>query len=110
MLFSTDVSQSSVSWLCHAQGKGFIYMMAHLAKERLVIAVAAMASARRALSMTVNYVHGREAFGKTIGALQTVQHSLAAMRAEVQSATSFVECVACSRFLVVDDYLFHVAS
>jgi alkylation response protein AidB-like acyl-CoA dehydrogenase len=34
------------------EGKGFIYMMDNLAKERLIIAVSAMAAARRSLSMT----------------------------------------------------------
>lgn len=77
--------------LIGVEGKGFAYMMNHLAKERLIIAVSAMAAARRSLSMTVNYVHGREAFGGTLGNLQTVQHALAAMRAEVQSATALVD-------------------
>ena len=77
------------------EGKGFQYMMHHLPRERLSIAVASMAAARRALALTVNYVNGRAAFGSILGGLQAVQQELARIRVEVQVGTTFVDrCIA----------------
>lgn len=73
------------------EGKGFIYMMTHLPKERTSIAVGAVAAARRALALTTNYVHGRTAFGGVIGNLQSVQMKLAQLRMDVQASTAFVD-------------------
>ena len=76
------------------EGKGFIYLMQGLPKERLSIAVGSIAAARRCLALTVNYVNGRKAFGGTLGGLQSMQHQLATMLSEVQSCTTFVDsCV-----------------
>ncbi|CAE7769784.1 ACADL [Symbiodinium pilosum] len=77
------------------EGKGFQYMMHHLPRERLSIAVASMAAARRALALTVNYVNGRAAFGSVLGSLQALQQELAQIRTEVQVGTAFVDrCIA----------------
>lgn len=73
------------------EGEGFKYLMQSLPKERLSIAVSAMAGARRALDMTLAYVKGREAFGADLSRLQTVQFAIAEMRTEVQVATVFVD-------------------
>jgi long-chain-acyl-CoA dehydrogenase len=73
------------------EGMGFIYMMGHLPKERLSIAVGSAAAARRALALATNYVHGRSAFGGVLGNLQSVQMKLAGLRTEVQACTSFVD-------------------
>ena len=70
-------------------------MMHHLPRERLSIAVASMAAARRALALTVNYVNGRAAFGSVLGSLQALQQELAQIRTEVQVGTAFVDrCIA----------------
>merc|ERR1712151_1353320 len=77
------------------EGMGFIYMMSHLPKERLSIAVGSAAAARRALALATNYVHGRSAFGGVVGDLQSVQMKLAQLRTEVQVCTTFVDrCLA----------------
>mmetsp|Transcript_88222 Transcript_88222/g.246847 ORF Transcript_88222/g.246847 Transcript_88222/m.246847 type:complete len:346 (+) Transcript_88222:1-1038(+) len=77
------------------EGKGFAYMMSHLPKERLSIAVGSAAAARRALALATNYAHGRAAFGGTLGALQSTQMRLAQLRTEVQACTAFVDrCIA----------------
>jgi len=73
------------------EGMGFIYMMSHLPKERLSIAVGSAASARRALALATNYVHGRAAFGGVVGGLQSVQMKLAQMKTDVQVMTAFVD-------------------
>lgn len=72
-------------------GEGFIYLMRNLPKERLSVAVTAMAGARRALKLSIDYVQGRSAFGGELARLQTVQFAIAEMRTEIQVATSFVD-------------------
>lgn len=62
-----------------------------MSKERLSIAVGSAAAARRALALTLNYVHGRELFGGVVGDLQSVQQKLAALRVDIQVVTSFVD-------------------
>merc|ERR1712125_277034 len=77
------------------EGMGFVYMMTHLPKERLSIAVGSAAAARRALALATNYAHGRAAFGGVVGSLQSVQMKLAQLRTEVQVCTTFVDrCIA----------------
>ncbi len=72
-------------------GNGFKCLMKNLAKERLSIAVGSVASARRVLALTTNYVKGRKAFGGRIGGLQSVQTRLARCRVAVETATAFVD-------------------
>ena len=70
-------------------------MMSNLAKERLSIAIGGAAAARRALAVTLNYVHGREMFGGVLGGLQTVAQKMAQMRLDIQLVTTFVDqCIA----------------
>jgi len=77
------------------EAQGFVYMMSHLPKERLSIAVGSAAAARRALALAVNYAHGRAAFGGVIGSFQSVQTRLAQLRTDVQVCTTFVDrCIA----------------
>lgn len=73
------------------EGDGFKFLMQSLPKERLSIAVTAMAGARRALDLALAYVKGREAFGSDLSHLQSVQFAIAEMRTEVEVATVFVD-------------------
>ena len=52
------------------EGKGFTYLAANLAQERLSIAVAGVSAARACLNWTLEYVGERTAFGKSIGTFQ----------------------------------------
>src|ERR1700728_4149564 len=61
------------------EGLGFRYMTSNLAQERLSIALSAVASARGALAMTVEYVKQRTAFGQPVGAFQNSRFALAEM-------------------------------
>eukprot|EP00462_Mataza_sp_D1_P021802 CAMPEP_0175137638 /NCGR_PEP_ID=MMETSP0087-20121206/9920_1 /TAXON_ID=136419 /ORGANISM="Unknown Unknown, Strain D1" /LENGTH=400 /DNA_ID=CAMNT_0016420483 /DNA_START=23 /DNA_END=1225 /DNA_ORIENTATION=- len=90
LLTFTDVKVPISNVVGHA-GEGFKYLMQNLPKERLSIAVSAMGAARRALAMTVNYVHSREAFGRPISNFQSIQFKLAELRTEVQVGTVFVD-------------------
>jgi acyl-CoA dehydrogenase len=73
------------------EGNGFKMLMAKLQQERLVIAVTAMASCRRALEDTMAYVKERRAFGQPIAAFQNTQFRLAELWTEVEVGQAFVD-------------------
>lgn len=73
------------------EGVAFGYLGHNLAQERLAIAVGAMAQARSAVELTVEYVRGREVFGMTVADFQNTRFELAAMSAEVEAAQSMID-------------------
>ncbi|MDX6200292.1 MAG: hypothetical protein QOJ79_3443 [Actinomycetota bacterium] len=75
-------------------GGAFRVVMTKLARERLSIAVLAVASARAALALAVQQCRERTAFGQPIGQFQVLRHQLAEMHTEVQVAQTYVDaCV-----------------
>ncbi len=66
-------------------------LMQQLQQERLCIAVSAMASCRRALHDTLEYVKQRQAFGRPIAAFQNTQFKLAELASEVEIGQAFVD-------------------
>jgi len=58
--------------------------MQQFQKERIVAALAAVASAQNALEMTVRYVQDRVVFGKPLSAKQHVQFKLAELQTEIE--------------------------
>ncbi len=92
-LFFTDV-RVPVANLLGDEGKGFNYLTANLAQERLSIALTGVASARAALDWTVEYVSERMAFGKPISTFQNTKFVLAEVKTEVDIAQAYVDqCV-----------------
>jgi alkylation response protein AidB-like acyl-CoA dehydrogenase len=76
-------------------GRAFATVMANLPRERLSIAVLAVASALSALRLALQHCRERTAFGQPIGQFQTAKHALAEMHTEVQVAQQYVDrCVA----------------
>jgi len=73
------------------EGEGFRMLMEQLQQERLCIAVASMASCRRALDDTIRYVKERRAFGKSIAAFQNTQFKLVELAAQVEIGQVFVD-------------------
>jgi len=73
------------------EGQGFKMLMQQLQQERLVIAITAVASCRRALDDTVVYVKERRAFGKPIAAFQNTQFTLAELATQVEVGQAFVD-------------------
>ncbi len=73
------------------EGQGFKMLMENLQQERICIAVSALASCRRALHDTVEYVTQRRAFGQPIAAFQNTQFTLAELASEVEIGTAFVD-------------------
>ena len=80
-----------ISNLLGAEGAGFRMLMAELQQERLCIAVSSMASARRSLADTIDYVRQRKAFGQPIAAFQNTQFKLAELATEVEVGQAFVD-------------------
>jgi alkylation response protein AidB-like acyl-CoA dehydrogenase len=75
-------------------GQGFKYLTRFLAQERLVASIGFMASAQTAFDLTLDYVKGRRAFGKPIGAFQNSRFKMAEMRAEIDVTQTYVDqCV-----------------
>ena len=73
------------------EGQGFKILMQQLQQERLCIAVASVASCRRSLDDTVEYVKERTAFGQRIAAFQNTQFKLAELATEVEIGQAFVD-------------------
>jgi acyl-CoA dehydrogenase len=77
------------------EGTGLRNLMRNLARERLAVSVAAVAGARYALEITLDYARGRTAFGTPIGRFQVNQHALAQMKTEIDIAQSHLDrCIA----------------
>jgi acyl-CoA dehydrogenase len=77
--------------LLGAPGQGFRMVMEKLQQERLCIAVASVASCRRALEDTLDYVKERRAFGRPIAAFQNTQFVLAELATQVELGQAFVD-------------------
>ena len=73
--------------------KGFQVLMGELARERLVLAVSAVAAAEGLIKVTADYVKERKAFGAPLAALQNTKFRMAEMATEVRINRAFVnEC------------------
>jgi acyl-CoA dehydrogenase len=77
--------------LLGGEGRGFYQLMEKLQQERLVIAVTSIASCRRALDDTLEYVKERRAFGQPIARFQNTQFRLAELATEVEVGQAFVD-------------------
>jgi alkylation response protein AidB-like acyl-CoA dehydrogenase len=92
--------------LLGAENQGFYHLVANLPRERLSIAVAAVAAAETILALTLTYARDRQAFGRPIGSFQHNRFLLAELDTEVTIARTFVNhCIAeynAGRLSVVD--------
>jgi len=92
-LFFEDLRLPSSAILGGEEGlnQGFNYLMQELARERLLIAVQAVATLEGSFERTREYVKERKAFGKELIRLQTIQHRLAEVKTEAAVGRSFVD-------------------
>ena len=90
-LFFTDVKIPTENLLGTEEGQGFIQLMQQLPQERHQIAVQGMAHIERALSVTIDYVKERHAFGRPVMAFQNTQFKLAECKARATMARVFVD-------------------
>jgi alkylation response protein AidB-like acyl-CoA dehydrogenase len=93
-LFFDDVAVP-VENLLGEEGEGFTQLVHNLPQERLSLAVSAVAAARHAFALTLDYCGQRTAFGQTIGSFQNTRFVLAELATQIEVAESFIDtCVA----------------
>ena len=81
--------------LIGTENHGFYHLMANLPRERLSIAVAAVAACEHLLELTLEYVKTRQAFGRPVGSFQHNRFLLAELDTEVTIARTFLNhCIA----------------
>jgi alkylation response protein AidB-like acyl-CoA dehydrogenase len=92
-LFFSDVRVPTANRIGE-EGAGFFYLMSGLERERMSIAVGAVAAAEKAFELTREYVSERTAFGRPIGEFQNSRFWMAEMATEIQVARVFIDhCV-----------------
>src|SRR5262249_35487900 len=77
--------------LIGTENSGFYHLMANLPRERLSIAVVAVAACERMLLATLAYARERQAFGRPIGSFQHNRFVLAELDTEVTIARTFLD-------------------
>lgn len=92
-LFFDDVFVPEARLLGEAPGRGFLQLVHQLAWERMVIALNATVNMERAVTMTVDYVRERKAFGKPLMDFQNTQFVLADARTEATVARTLVDAL-----------------
>ena len=73
------------------QDNGFAHLVENLPRERLSIAIGAVAAAEHTLNLTIDYVKGRPAFGKSIADLQNTQFLLADLATDLRVMRVFID-------------------
>ncbi len=75
-------------------GRGFVYMMQKLSRERMSVALMASGGAEGALENTIQYTLEREAFKQPIAGFQNTQFKLAELATKLQIHQTFIDrCV-----------------
>jgi acyl-CoA dehydrogenase len=106
-LFFEDVKVPKEA-LLGEEGKGFIYMMTELPRERLTIAIQSVGSITGALEDTIEYTQTRTAFKQPICAFQNTQFKLAEVATQVQVHTAFMD--RCTQLLMENKLTTELAS
>jgi len=89
-LFFDDV-RVPVENLLGEEGKGFVHLVSNLPQERLSLGTGSIAHAQAAFDWTIAYVKERRAFGQPIGGFQTIKHTLAEMRTELDISQTYID-------------------
>jgi acyl-CoA dehydrogenase len=90
-LFFDDARVPPENLLGGEEGRGFYQMMEQLPKERLAIAIAAVAAMERMVRITTDYAKDRDAFGKRIIEFQNTAFTLAERKTEALIARVFLD-------------------
>ncbi len=94
-LFFEDARVPAANLLGGEPGKGLHQLMSDLPYERLIIALCGVAAMEGALTETLAYVRGRQAFGKAIADFQNTRFKLAEIASITRIARVFVDdCIA----------------
>jgi alkylation response protein AidB-like acyl-CoA dehydrogenase len=89
-LFFEDVRVPATAILGELD-RGFAVLMGELQRERLALAIGAVAAAEGVLNDTIRYVKERKAFGGALADLQNTRFKLAEAATDVRIHRSFVE-------------------
>jgi acyl-CoA dehydrogenase len=73
------------------EGKGFVYLMEELPRERLGCSVQAIGLGQCALNMAADYVKDRKAFGQSISQFQNTRFKLANCKTEIELCLALYE-------------------
>jgi acyl-CoA dehydrogenase len=93
-LFFDDAVVPCQNLIGMEEGRGFVQLMQQLPQERLAVALCAVSSMERAISLTIDYTKQRTAFGKPILEFQNTSFKLAELKTEATIARVFVDwCV-----------------
>jgi acyl-CoA dehydrogenase len=90
-LFFDDAHVPADNLLGGIEGRGFYQLMEQLAKERINIAMQALALSEAALAETIAYVKQREVFGKRLFDFQNTRMVLAEAKTATSVTRTFVE-------------------
>jgi len=86
-----DVRVPAAHLLGGAEGRGLGQMLERLSYERLTVAIAAVATAERAVDLTTRHVKARQAFGKPLLELQNTRFVLAECLTEARVGRVFLD-------------------
>lgn len=89
-----DSVRVPVGNLIGAEGSGFGQIAQQFQGERLSLAFQAVATARRCLNLTIDWVRSRETFGRPLSTRQVVRHRIAELATEITAAEEFCRSVA----------------
>jgi alkylation response protein AidB-like acyl-CoA dehydrogenase len=89
-LFFRDVRVPADN-LLGEEGSAFRYLLHNLPQERLTIAVAALASASAALTLTIDYVTQRNVFGQPVSSFQNTKFVLADCATRIEAGQALVD-------------------
>jgi len=89
-LFFEDV-RVPASAILGEPDRGFAVLMGELQRERLSLAIGAVAAAEGVLAETVDYVKERKAFGAPLAALQNTRFKLAEAATDIRVHRAFVD-------------------
>ncbi|MEV0296858.1 acyl-CoA dehydrogenase family protein [Nocardia sp. NPDC050710] len=90
-LFFDGLRVPAANLLGEAEGQGFYQMMQLLAQERLVTGIIAVAMMEQAVTLTIDYTKGREAFGKPLFAMQNTKFELAECATIAKVSRTFLD-------------------
>lgn len=71
-------------------GQGFVCLMKELPRERLILAVGAIAACDGMMDWTVDYVTERKAFGTSIASFQNTRFKLAELKTQIEVNRAYV--------------------
>lgn len=86
-----DRVEVSADQVLGGEGRGFANLMNELPRERLILAVSAIAACEGMIARTQAYVLERKAFGKPIASLQNTRFKLAELHALTVANRAFVD-------------------